>query len=56
MKPLEFTEDFIYPLKPYIPVDSIYRNKVENENRFVYFYQIENLAKAFDDEFSWEEK
>lgn len=52
----ESTEDFIHFLKPYLPVDSIYQDKVENEEAFVYFYQSEKLADGFNNEFSWEKK
>lgn len=52
----ESTEDFIHFLKPYLPVDSIYQDKVENEEAFVYFYQSEKLADGFNNEFSWGKK
>ncbi|WNS77444.1 hypothetical protein RRV45_10805 [Bacillus sp. DTU_2020_1000418_1_SI_GHA_SEK_038] len=55
-EPLESTEDFVHFLEPYLPIDSIYRNKVENGDGFLYFYQSEKLERAFDEEFSWGEK
>ena len=51
----KYTEDFVYYLEPYFPVDSIYRKKVENGDEVIYFYQSEKLAKAINDEFSWGE-
>lgn len=53
---LESKESFIRFLEPYLPVESIYQDEIEQEEAFVYFYQSKKLADAINNEFSWGEK